>query len=524
MTIKRILLLFLFFLTIISSCKKSLKPSWDLNLETPLVYTTLGLNNIIPDSLLFINPDNSLSIVYESSLYDFQVDSLVKIPDTITSNYFPPIPGIVIQPGQTIFNISEPSSLSFSDAEMSRIDIRRGSVILDIRHTISESVIITYKIPSAKKNGVQFQMTQILPPANGNQSHIEKVFDLSGYSIDLKGLNGTDVNTIITATSAVLSPSANPYTITASDFFRIDARLSDISIDYAKGYFGTQQFNFGPDTSTFNVFRKIISGSINLEDVDFSLYLENGLGIDAQVVFKKLASLNTKTNHIVNLQSSLIGQPINISRAMETYIPSQPVVPSTYNFNLDNSNIKALIENLPDKILFALDVAANPLGNVSSGNDFIYYGNYLKALFRFEMPLSLIANDLTIGDTVNISISKIENNPVKSGTISIIADNGFPFSADLQVYMLDGNGNITDSLLQNRIITAAPVDAGNIVIHKQRSVLSVFVDESKINRLFDTKRLYIKARFNTDHSQYTKIYDSYKLDLKLTAKFNYLMQ
>jgi hypothetical protein len=501
-----------------------MKPSWDLDLETPLVYTSLGVDKIIPDSLLVVNPDNSLSIVYESSLYDFQIDSLVKVPDTITSKYFPPIPGVVIQPGQTIFNITEDPSLSFNDAEMARIDVRSGIIILDLKHTITEPVIITYKIPSAKKNGVAFQITETLPPTNGTQTHIVKQFDISGYSIDLRGLNGTEVNTLVTVTSAVLDPSAHPYTITANDYFSIDARFDNISIEYAKGFFGSQQFNFGPDTSSFSIFSKIIGGTINLEDVDFSLYLENGLGIDAQVIFKKLASVNTRTNHTVNLQSSLIGQPINISRAMETYIPSQPVIPSSYNFNLDNSNIKALIENLPDKLLFALDVAANPLGNISSGNDFIYYANYLKALFRIEMPLSIIANDLTLGDTVKLSIEKPENNPVKSGTISVIADNGFPFSADLQVYMLDVNGAVTDSLFQYRFINAAPVDGSNKVIEKRRSVLTVSADENKINRLFDTKRLFIKARFNTDHSQYTKIYDSYKLDLKVTARFNYLMQ
>jgi hypothetical protein len=524
MKFRTILYLLLFSIVVFASCKKSLKPSWDLNLETPLVFTSMGINNIIPDSLLVVNPDNSLRIVYESSLYDFQVDSLVKMPDTITSSYFPPVPGIVIQPGQTIFSLTETPSLSFNNAEISRLDIKAGTIIIDIKQTITEPVIITYKIPSAKRNGVPFEISESLPPSNGGTTQVTKVVDIAGYSIDLKGMNGGDVNTLVTVTSAVLSPSGHAYTLTSSDFFSIKAYFNNVSIDYAKGYFGNQQFNFGPDTNSFSVFSKIIGGTLNLEDVDFSLFIENGFGMDAQVIFKKLASINTRTNNTVALQSSIIGQPINISRAMETYIPSQPVVPSSYNFDLHNSNIKALIENLPDKILFALDIATNPLGNVSSGNDFIYYGNYLKALFRFEMPLSLIADDLTLGDTVNLNIEKIENNPVKSGIISVIADNGFPFSADLQIYMLDGNGAITDSLFQIKTINAAPVDASNKVTNKLRSVLSVSVDENKINRLFETKKLYIKARFNTDHSQYTKIYDSYKLDLKVTARFNYLIQ
>jgi len=71
----RFTLIIFVIILILSSCKKNISPTWDINAEGPLLYTSLGISNIIPDSLLKTNPDNSLSIIYENSLYNFQIDS-----------------------------------------------------------------------------------------------------------------------------------------------------------------------------------------------------------------------------------------------------------------------------------------------------------------------------------------------------------------------------------------------------------------------------------------------------------------
>jgi len=340
----------------------------------------------------------------------------------------------------------------------------------------------------------------------------------------MRGLTGLDVNKIVTVNSATLDPNGSPYTLKTSDYFTINARFNNISIEYARGYFGTQNYLFGPDTSNFDFFKKIIGGSINLEDVDFNLIIENGFGIDAQLKFKKIGCINTRTGNTIYLNSNIIGQPINVTRALETGQQIKPVVPTKYTFNLDNSNIKSMIENLPDKMTYNIDITSNPLGNVSSGNDFYYYGNDLKAILKFEMPLSLIANNLIIGDSVNFNLEKPENNPVNYGTFTLIADNGFPFSALLQIYMIGPQNTVIDSFFQSKIISPAPVNADNIAVGTTRTYITINADNSFIDKLYSTKKLYIKAKFDTDHSQYTKIYNFYKLNCKLTGKFNYMVK
>lgn len=67
----------------LNSCKKELKePNWDVDLLAPLAKATLTVDNIYNDTSKKVNPDNSISMVYSSGLYNFTLDTFFKIPDT----------------------------------------------------------------------------------------------------------------------------------------------------------------------------------------------------------------------------------------------------------------------------------------------------------------------------------------------------------------------------------------------------------------------------------------------------------
>lgn len=73
----------------LSSCHKDPgKASWDVSVMAPLINTTLTLGNLLTDSLIQVNPDTSLKIVYNNTLYSVSIDSLVNIPNTISQQAF----------------------------------------------------------------------------------------------------------------------------------------------------------------------------------------------------------------------------------------------------------------------------------------------------------------------------------------------------------------------------------------------------------------------------------------------------
>ncbi|HOY32010.1 MAG TPA: hypothetical protein PKW80_09040 [Bacteroidales bacterium] len=513
-------LLCLFFV----SCRKT-DPSWEINVNAPLLKSTMGLGNILPDSLLEVNNDHSLSLIYKYPFYNFSLDSLLDLPDTLSHKYLPPLAGFVIHAGQTFLNLTENSNLGIHNAQISRVDFRKGMLALEVFSSFTEAIIVTYDIPSASINGAPFHATELIPAATpGSVLHFEKFYDISGYSLDLRGPAGLSSNILTNTTTATLHPAGGNYTLDSLDEFRFNVRFKDISLQYAKGFFGSENFSFGPDTTSIDIFDKITAGTFDFESIKLHLNVENGFGVDAQVIFNNITSINSKTGHSVSLDAPVIGQSINISRATETGNPGEPVNPSAYNIILDNSNVLDLIENIPDMISYKVQVESNPLGNISCGNDFFYYGNYLNAALDMEIPLSLIANDLTLTDTVDFDLGE-NSGSIISGTLSLLADNGFPFSAQIQLYTLDSTNHITDSLLFLDLISPPPMNAYYMVTHPRRSVLQIPLPENKISLLYQTRKMLIVARFNTiGAGHYVKIYDHYKLDLKLTGNFNYLIK
>ena len=78
-------LLFVLTTLLFIACKHELeKPTWDVDMITPISNTSLNINNIITDSTTIINEDieGFISLVYQESLLNVNYDSLLLLETT----------------------------------------------------------------------------------------------------------------------------------------------------------------------------------------------------------------------------------------------------------------------------------------------------------------------------------------------------------------------------------------------------------------------------------------------------------
>ena len=518
----------LLFFVLIFSCRKELeKPFWDTQILAPLVNASLDIDNLLPDSILQANADSSMKIVFQNDIYKLSMDTILRIPDTTLKQvYTIPFP-FTFNQGQLVVNNSQSeTTYNLQGVQLRSTTVKSGFVHYQIKSYIKEVTNFVYSIPSAKLNGVPFSINVSVPAAVGSVPGVfNETYDLSGYTFDLTGLYHNKVNTLYTSFTASVSPLGQPVLVSNTDSLIINNTFYDIIPGYAKGYFGQNTYNVGPSETKFSLFNRIIDGTLQLENVNFNLKIENPIGLDARILFNNLSSVNTRTGNTINLSNSIIGTAININRASES---GGNVFPTYANFPLtvSNSNIKQMIENLPDKFGYAMQMIANPLGNVSSSNDFIYSDKLLKAELDMEIPLSLVATNLTLVDTLDLNISKKGEQKVNSGTLTLITDNGFPFDAALQIYLLNDSNTAVDSLFTYaNIIDEAPINSNLRVTGKKQTRIALPLSESKMNLLYNTKKLKLKVTFNTSaQPQYIKIYSEYAIDIKLVGDFNYTIQ
>ena len=514
------------------SCRKGLeKPNWDVDLVAPVFKTTLTLGDIIPDSLQHVNPDSSVSLVFNNTVFRAGLDSLVDLPDTtITEDFVIPVTGFSIAPGALIYGTTEETSYDVGDAELQLIKLREGTISFTLSSSLSEDHVVNFKMVNSAFNtlaGPPFEMELLIPAGSiANPTLISESIDLSGYWVDLTGSTGFEVNTL--TTEITLSNGANSGTLIsmAGDNASIDFTFSDLVPEYARGFFGSREITLQNDDTEFDVFSSVISGTLDIGSVDMDLEIINGIGIDAQATISRLGSFNSENSLVVDLNHSIIGNTLNISRAQDN---GGVVTPSMYStsINSSNSNFDLFLENLPDKVEFDLNLNVNPFGNASNGNDFIYFDHPFEARLNIDLPLCLIANSLTLADTFELQLDEDEQQGrFDRATFTIVADNGFPFDADLSLLLLDGAGGVPDTLLADSRVLAAEVDANLDVVAPVSSSVTIIFEKEQIDRLYneETKLVLFSAFTTVDQTQHVKLYDHYSMGLRVTTDFNYVIE
>lgn len=514
--------------SIFISCHKN-PPSWDAQILAPIITGSLSINDIITSSYIKNNPDSSVSLVYTDSLYNLNIDTLLNIPDTVfVYDTLSPIT-TTITPGSLMFYV-KPTTTQYplGSVQLVKGTIQSGYLVYTLQNPLSQPVDYFYKVYNITASITD--TLEIKKVVSAVTTITDSIY-LGGYNIDFSGPTHNGYNDITTSIQVNLDPNASPLTVTAFTSKLVDARITfkNVIPYYAKGYFGTTTKTYGPEKVAFPIFNQIVAGKLNLQNVSVNLTLTNGFGVDASIVLSQLSSIN-RAGHVVPLiDNSVVGSTIHINRATPSNNPSSPVNPTITNFaiNPSNSNILAWLDSIPTSVQYALQITTDPIGNVSGSNDFAYYAYGINSNINVTIPLSLIADNLTLADTleVNFSNSSSSAQHVKSGTLTIYATNGFPFSAGLQLYLLNTSNKVCDSLfVPTQSIASGTVNpVTGIVTSPSSSALTISLNETQTQELLNTKSMILYARFNMGNSPstYRKIYDYYQLGVKMVGNFDY---
>ena len=131
---------------------------------------------------------------------------------------------------------------------------------------------------------------------------------------------------------------------------------------------------------------------------------------------------------------------------------------------------------------------------------------------NLEIPLSIIANQLTLIDTNVVEVN--QNNEVEIDKIFLTIDNGIPFDANINVILYDEMDNLIDTLFNNVSLLSAKVDENDLVAESTTSTL-----EANYNNSGQIRKIITVAAFNTQpNNRFVKIYSDYKMNINMSAK------
>lgn len=436
-------------------------------------------------------------------------------------------------PSQEIINYNNDAVINTTDnLQISEAWAKTGQISVDIFNTIEESMHYQFQLPGAKLNNIPLTLSGTIPAASGgNASHTSISQDLSGYKIDFSGKNQDTINSLNYILTGSIDSSGNFVSLTMNDSIYINCSFSNILPDYARGFFGNRHIE-QDSTISFSVLNDLQIDELSFDNIKVSLTVENQIGTNAQANITELTSINTNNNSNISISGTALSSPFNILKPNDPHSTLVDVVPTinTFNLNNTNSNINQLINNLPNKFRYRVSLDINQgitPPPPSSGTDFIYYGDKVSSKLNIEVPLSFIAGNLVLRDTVAPDFANTDISNVNGGSIILNSTNMYPIDASTKIYFLNEFNVIYDSLSVLPIfIDAAQINSISQRVTQPRVSKNIIpVTKSKLQSLFLSKKLIIEAKFNTQPAHtHVKIYSDYYIDFKLIGDFSYRIE
>jgi hypothetical protein len=508
------------FITFIAfaSCRK--EPTiWGIDYYGPVAEGTLDLTDIFADSTLMANEENVLTLSTEIEFEPSWLDTLSALPDTIIRNSFDTgLPfSISVPPGVELITIEENNSIGSEDIQLREVRIKEGTLNYTLINYIDGVVDYNYTLPGALLNGQAVSISGEADPGSANEpSYQSGQIDLRNSSFDLTGSDGFSYNEVTSV--LVLGTSANSdygANLVGYDSLAIELSYENVELEYAKGYFGQYSVE-SDDIESLEFMNRVISGSFQPEQISLGFNMENTAGVDIQVRLNEIMAINSEENSTLTLNSEILNTTYNLSRAIDNNGDVQSVDELNLELNELNSNVIDLISLLPDQIGLVASLELNPLGDISSGNDFYYADKPLLPVINIDFPFCFSAGDLTLRDTLKIE-DEIGDLLV-DGELILKVTNSFPFGGALKAEIINANGEVLHNLIDDQVLPLPETDIQGFSAFPGEIENLIGVNQSIISDINPENSILLTVVFDTGNAgQPVKVSANDRVEFKLNA-------
>jgi len=288
-------------------------------------------------------------------------------------------------------------------------------------------------------------------------------------------------------------------------------------------------FAIQTDTSKMKVYDKLLSGKLFFQNPTITFHIDNYIPI---VTFFKMDTLTfhqtdgTALSH-TSVNEFTIAAPIDSGAFEHTDVV------------IDTTEVPILAEvfsPVPKFISFYLSTGSHT-------NQILPFGingtEQMKVDIDIDLPLDARLDTIIMTDTMNFNITN--DTRVKSATLKIKFENGFPIDGLTQIYFTDTTavgeaGILIDSVFTdtNHIniseegwhLDPAETDAQGIVTVPHESDILIFIDQIRMQNLIQrhASKIIIRGKLNTYNAasgQFIKILGDYSMGIQIAVKLDF---
>lgn len=481
--------------------------NYDAEYALPLVSTHLSIQDALENagqlSTLYIDEEGVIHFEYRGDVIAQNSDTLFgRINEALSGQ---PVP---------LFDNRIALPLKVGDgAEFDRLVIREGKLTWFFQNNHPEPVQVTLSMPDVYKDGEPLQLTGTAPGYSGSgqlplYTNIFLPADLAGYVV----APPPGVDSIYVEYELIRQGLG-------ADTLAVGAlTLSDLFFSYMEGYFGTEEQAGGRDTIIIDFFDNWVMGDIYFADPKVTFRIENSFGIPTRSRVN-LFNVLTVRGETLALEGELIDNGIDFSYPTLDQIGD--VIVENYVFDKNNSNIDVILGAGPVAIDYDVDAITHPDGDTSQ-RGFLTDSSYYRVQVEVDLPIFGRSVDFLARDTFELALGELGESVYKA-EFKLVAQNELPLNVGLQGYFLDEQGNVLDSLFQDRqrIIKSASANAEGIATEIEETVTFIDFPEERFDRIRPMQSLIIVAAFTTanEGQQSVRLLAEQGVAIKLGAIF-----
>lgn len=491
---------------------------YEPDLAAPLVHSRLSIGDVLPEALgtyLNVANDNFVTLVYSSSKSSQEASVLFPFLDQVFTQNLSlgaTEAGQINGGGSATINAQGSATILTNGEQFTAAGFSGGSLAVSITSNVPASGSVTVTWPLVLQNGNPLTRTLSLNYSGSLPVVASANVDLAGFTVDLSPNSG-EFNTLNYTYTATLS---NGTGAAAGQTVQVSTNINDVSYNQIAGNLGNRLIDIDPDTTFIQLFNNASLPDIGIVDIlepTLKVSVSHDMVIPAQAEVSQLLGYQFNNNAVNFSAPTLTGAPLVLN---SNTVVGQTV---TSNFTADwnNSTLKVLVDEKCPRLVSDIDVRINPAGGNAINE--VFATSKFKVDKELQLPLRGLAFNFFVQDTAEFSFGQIVED-VQKALFRIATINSFPVDGKMQLYFVDDNYLVIDSLISNvdeKIINAAPIDNTGKSIGSTTKTVDIVMDEARFTRLKDSRKVIIRSYIASagDGAQNVKIYSDNFIDVKL---------
>ncbi len=452
------------------------------DISLPLAYGELALGDLLEDTTYIrVDADGLIYVTYEDTQEILDIREFMFFPDRTFDEQLP-IPPTTYPPAtQEVERLSINTSQDFSFPQLLTEIAFDEATSLELSLSFDQPGTYDFleaeiTLPTFTKNGVALTArADVSQPV---------VISLAGYIAQLND------NVFPLNITLIEKPHTAQEETTVLTEATVSVGFQSFDFDYIQGFFGEMgPFGISEQTIEMDAFGDALGeAKVSFADPQLTFSVISDFGLPVTIDFNPLEARN-QAGDVLPIEFT-VPNPVQIQAPVE--------LGETATTDIGIANLGALFDFSPDEMAYGLSIGANQ--GMTSGVNFMHDTSKLRVLTHAELPLYGKASNILLRDTFELDLSGAEETQIESAALRIRCVNELPLDAFLQIYFANENSIISDSLFADgftNLIKASTVTAAGELDQAGSVDNTIALNEGKLKRLFEAKRLIVKASLNT---------------------------